>query len=612
MKKILAFITALIMVSSLISCGEKDTTPGINVENHIEYDARVDQVIDLGIFDTEDKFGNEGTLKQYTEVVDVDVSRFAIGGQSYEIFYGGCYRIFGTSDNGQIYVNAPDEDVVLILDNLNLTYKGNEPVIFAEKCKSVTIVLANENTVADSSTNLKKGAIYVKSCGLTLDGTGTLNVTGNFKSGIFNTKGLVVNGGKYNINAKYHGIYGEQKLTINGGKFNIVSGKSGLKSGDYDETVPLEAIAGSVVINSGSITVDATSNGISSYGSVEINGGRMMIKSLSDGIDATDNIVLNGATVILDAKSDGIKSDKNVVIAGNVNIKLNTENDGISAADVSVSTNGVVYIKTAAAYKEDASLGSYILVNEKYYKVDPADYPGKTMYSVVNSCKGIKAIGTITVSEGNIGVDCAEDAFKADKIIFEGGKVVVSTNEDCADAATSVTVSGVTIIDVLNANKGLKAQTVTVNNGKMTVATVSDAIESSAVTVNGGTLYLFEAVDTGEGSFTVNGGTVISISTENDPNVPTAGTQKYFSAQISDKNHYVYGNYVRIAGDKTDVVLKLPKKYSPKLSVVVSSSDIDAGEYKIEVGTYEGGKISSLECTEGKFTSKSSYTVNVE
>lgn len=672
MKKILALILALIITVALVSCDKDNTTetntdtstdtqtqttdtqtdtdtdtatdtgtdiPDIPVDDkkdptsgRIEHSVKVDQALNLGIFDAEDTFGNEGTSKQYSGVIDVDVSHLAAGGNSYKISAGGFYRLTGTSENGQIYVNASGQDVVLILDNLNLTYKGSEPVIFAEKCNSVTIVLVNESTLADSETNLKKGAIYVKSCGLTLDGTGTLNVTGNFKSGIFNTKELVVNGGKYNINAKYHGIYGEQKLTINGGKFNITSGKSGLKSGDYDETVPLEAVVGYVTVNSGSITIDAKSNGISSYGGVEINGGRIEIKSATDGINATEDIWINpsilvdlteenaseetdpqGPIIIIDSKGDGIKTDKKVTISNYANVKINAKGDGIDAmGDVEITTLGVVYIKTTPlSYTKDATLGSYVLVNGVYYKVDPADYPDMTLYSVANSCKGIKTDGKIRIAGDSIGIDSAEDALKANEIVFWCGKVVVSTNEDCADAVTSITVSKGNI-DVLNANKGLKAPAVTIDGGKLSIVTVSDAIDSPAVTINGGTLYLFETVDAGEGSFTINGGTVISISTKNEPKVPTAGEQRYFSAQIEEKDLYVYGNYVRISGDTIgEVVLKLPKKYSPKLSVVVSSANVFPGEYKIEVGDYEGGKISSLECTEGTFTAKSSQTVEL-
>lgn len=675
MKKILALILALIITVALVSCDKDNSTetntdtstdtqtqtdtktdtqtdtdtdtatdtgtdtPDIPVEDkkdptsgRVEHSVKVDQTLNLGIFDAEDTFGNEGTSKQYSGVIDVDVSHLAAGGNSYKISAGGFYRLTGTSENGQIYVNASGQDVVLILDNLNLTYKGSEPVIFAEKCNSVTIVLVNESTLADSETNLKKGAVYVKSCGLTLDGTGTLNVTGNFKSGIFNTKGLVINGGKYNINAKYHGIYGEEKLTINGGKFNITSGKSGLKSGDYDETVPLEAVVGSVVINSGSITIDAKSNGISSYGGVEINGGRIAIKAATDGIDATEDILINppilidmieenaseetdayGPIIIIDAKGDGIKTDKKVTIENRANVKINAKGDGIDAVgDVYIWIHGVVYIKTTPlSYTKDATLGSYVLVDGVYYKVDPLDFPDMTLYSVANSCKGIKTDGKITINGGSIGIDSAEDALKANEIVISGGKVVVSTNEDCADAVTCIAVYGDNI-DVLNANKGLKAPAVTIDGGKLSIVTVSDAIDSPAVTINGGTLYLFETVDAGEGSFTINGGTVISISTKNEPKVPTAGEQRYFSAQIEEKDLYVYGNYVRISGDTIgEVVLKLPKKYSPKLSVVVSSANVFPGEYKIEVGDYEGGKISSLECTEGTFTAKSSQTVEL-
>ena len=329
--------------------------------------------------------------------------------------------------------------------------------------------------------------------------------------------------------------------------------------------------------------------------------------------NASEETDAYGPIVMIDAKGDGIKTGKKVNIENRANVKINAKGDGIDAVgDVYIRTDGVVYVKTTPlSYTKDATLGSYVLVDGVYYKVDPLDFPDMTLYSVANSCKGIKTDGKITINGGSIGIDSAEDALKANEIVISGGKVVVSTNEDCADAVTCIAVYGDNI-DVLNANKGLKAPTVIIYGGKLSIVTVSDAIDSPAVTINGGTLYLFETVDAGEGSFTINGGTVISISTKNEPKVPTAGEQRYFSAQIEEKDLYVYGNYVRISGDTIgEVVLKLPKKYSPKLSVVVSSANVFPGEYKIEVGDYEGGKISSLECAGGTFTAKSSQTVEL-
>lgn len=551
-------------------------------ENRVSNDIKVVDVVNTSVFDSEDTFGNEGKGQSFAGVTDVDVSKSVSAGNSYKITSGGFYRFTGKSDNGQIYVRAQGADVVLIFDKLELSYNGEEPTVYAEKCKSVTIVLVNENRISDSASNLKKGAIYVKSSGLTIDGDGTLYVNGNFKSGIFNTKELVINGGKYVVNAKYHGIYGEQKLVINGGKFNITSGKSGLKSGDFDEKSPATAVIGAVVVNSGSITVNATANGISSYGTVEINNGRVYLNALSDGIDATQDVTINGGIVI--AKSvNGINTDGNAVIGGSSNFKADTSGDGIDAANVTISTNGVVYIKTQTGYVADA-FGDYILYNGSYYRVNPDDYLEKQKYSPSCSCKGIKATYKIDIKSGVIGIDSTEDALKADTIEI-GSKTVISTNEDAVDAVTSVAITGGTL-HVLDAYKGIKAPSVSVNGGETDVATVSDSIDSANIKINGGTIYLYEKPDCGAGTIEINGGTVFAIFASKTPLTPTTISQKYISVNINSAESYVLGNCIRILGDGVDLTLKLPKNYSKKACVFVSSPDMTDGNYKIESGIF--------------------------
>lgn len=632
MKKILSLALAVIMLLLLVSCGNigidtdtssnRDTSSDTDTEsrnnsdsgkttdtdtstdtpadsddkkkdpaeNRVNNDIKVINIVDTSAFDFEDIFGNEGKGQSFAGVTDVDVSKSVSAGNSYKITSGGFYRFTGKSDNGQIYVRAQGADVVLIFDNLELSYNGEEPTVYAEKCKSVTIVLVNENRISDSANNLKKGAIYVKSCGLTMDGDGTLYVNGNFKSGIFNTKELVINGGKYIVNAKYHGIYGEQKLTVNGGKFNITSGKSGLKSGDFDEMSPATAVTGAVVVNSGSITVNATTNGISSYGMVEINNGRIYLNALSDGIDATQDVTINGGTVIVKSVN-GINTDGNAVIGGSSNFKADTSGDGIDAANVIVSTSGVVYIKTQTEYVADA-FGDYILYNGSYYRVNPDDYPENQKYSPSCSCKGIKATYKIDIKSGVVGIDSFEDALKADTIEI-GAKTVISTNENAADAVTSVTITG-GILQVLDAYKGIKAPSVSVNGGETKIATVSDSIDSANIKINGGVLYLFEKPDCGTGTLEISGGTVFAIFASKTPIEPTATSQKYISVKVNSTESYTVGNYIRILGSGVDLTLKLPKNYSKKACVFVSSSDMADGSYKIESGVFSDEVFESL------------------
>ena len=115
-----------------------------------------------------------------------------------------------------------------------------------------------------------------------------------------------------------------------------------------------------------------------------------------------------------------------------------------------------------------------------------------------------------------------------------------------------------------------------------------------------------------ENIITTAGGTVVSISTTNNPKTPTSSTHKVLNASIENSSEYVFGNYINIKGESLDIVLKLPKSYAEKLSVVVASSDILTGSYTVSVGSYANGSISNLVCSDGQFTATSSQTVTVE
>ena len=599
--------------------GTNDDKPEITYDTPIEHNLKVDNSVKLDIFDSANTFGNEGNTTDYTNATPIDVSQLA-NNKTYTITKGGVYRIYGKSENGQILVNLKDavnREVVLVLDNLEMSYKGTKSVIYIEKCEKATIVLpANTvSTLTDTTNNLEKGVIHVRSCDLILDGKGTLNLnaTAEKSRGIFNTKTLIVEGGIYNITTAYsHGIQGEEGLTINGGTFNITSAKSGLKTGDFDEDKPLEAVTGTLTINGGSINVNSNTNGISAHGSVTINNGRINIVSKSDGIDVSNTATLNGGITIVSAENDGIKCDT-AVISGTANVKLLTGNDGIDAVTVNATTSGTVYIKTNVddnAFVVDP-LGSYIIKNHKFTLVDTSKYPNETYYSL-ESCKGIKADGVVSIENAILGIDSYEDAIDGTDVNIISGRVVLASSDDGIDVAGNVTISGT--LEIMYSNKGIKTPSLTINeNGLVTVISTSDAVDSPLVLVEGGTLFLLEKLDLTDGTLVVNGGTVIAISSTKNAVTAQTSLNDLSISNYPTTTNAVYGNWLRITNGETSVVLRLPKSYEDKLSLTCISEDITSGEYSIEIGTYQvGDKINNFVYVDGEFNAIDSIDLTLQ
>lgn len=593
--------------------------PGTSFDTPIEHNLKVDNSIKLDVFESEDIFGNEGNTVDYTNATAIDVSEVA-NGKTYAITKGGVYRIYGKTEDGQILINlkeAVNRDIILVLDNLEMTYSGTKSVIYAEKCNSVKIVIpANTTTtLSDTANNLEKGVIHVRTGNLTVDGKGTLVLNANAEKsrGIFNTKTLTIEGGIFNITTAYsHGLQGEEGLVINGGRFTINSAKSGLKTGDFDEDKPLEAVAGTMTINGGSLNINSKTNGISAYGSVTINNGRINISSESDGIDVSEAIIINGGITDISADNDGIKCDNTVNIAENASLRLLAGNDGIDAVNVNISTNGVVYVMTNVddnAFVVDPE-GSYIIKNGRYTLVDTSKYPDETYYSL-ESCKGIKADGNVIIENVTLGIDSYEDAIDGASVEIKGGRVVVASEDDGIDISGNVTVNGT--LEIMYSNKGIKSPSLTVGeNGVLTIISTSDAVDSPLVTVNGGTMFLFEKLDLTDGKLVVNGGTVIAVSsTKSAVNAETIFSNLSVSSYPSTSNA-VYGNWIRVTDGDKSIALRLPKSYEGKLSLTCISEDIKSGSYLIEIGTYQvGDKINNFVYVDGEFTAMDSYDLNL-
>ncbi|MBO4983875.1 MAG: carbohydrate-binding domain-containing protein [Clostridia bacterium] len=632
MKRIIALALALAFVLMLASCGDEEQTPNTpstpstqssstnnpnkpddNDEPTTPPDDNTpvgpeqgDEIVDttrptvkdvlseaLDVFSAPDTFGNEGKISSYTDYTNIDVSSLEGGGQ-YEIKNGGIFRITGKTSNGQIYINlkkdAPVTSVTLLLDGVDITYAGSAPAIYAEDCSSVTIILAegSSNYVSDSYANGENGAIRIRSSNLTLGGKGKLTVKGNAKHGIACTKNIIVNGGNYDITSVKHGIYGKLGITVNGGKYKINSAGSGFKSGDDEVGSEVE---GSIVINSCSALIKSSTNGINSYGTVEINNGRIEVKADSRAINATKNITLNGGTMIFSTSKDAIKSEADISIQGSANVKIETNGNGIEAVNVTISTEGVVFIQTYPIFEEDIN-GEYTLENGEYVLIEGTE-PVYDRYTLIE-CKGIEADEKISISGGTVGIDTYEDALNATTIDLSKGQVAIATQKDGMDASDSATVRGSINVNIIDSEKGIKAtNTVTLNEGSTTIVANTDAIKADVVNVVKGKHILFEKVEYVT-SFTIRGGTFVSISTTKNPLTVTSAIPNAYGV-VNNKELCVSGQMVTFMMGGITETVTLPKSFIEKMCVLYA---VEAqGECKLIIGDNVKTEI----LTQGKF-----------
>jgi len=204
-----------------------------------------------------------------------------VSGGTVTITQAGTYVLMGTLTKGQILIDAPKNDLVrIVLNGVNITADKNA-AIYAASADKLLIILADgtKNTITDVGSyvyaDTEKGepdaAIFSK-CDLTINGTGTLIVNGNFKNGIKTKDDLIIISGTFIINATNNGLHGKDSVTIVDGKFDIKAGNDGIQSSNNEDDTK-----GWVDIKSGVYNITSAFDGIQAETDLTISSGAFNI-----------------------------------------------------------------------------------------------------------------------------------------------------------------------------------------------------------------------------------------------------------------------------------------------------------------------------------------------
>ena len=220
---------------------ENDNAEESNRPDPIEYTISGNQIINFSSYDLTDTYDEEdSTLIQMNEMeVTIDGPGVTVANNQIIIFEKGTYILEGTLSDGQIYVKVADnEKVHLILRGVTL-YCSNSAPIFIDNADKTVITLAEGtvNTISDSSApldNTANGCIFSRD-DLTLNGTGTLNITANYNNGISCKNDLKIVNGTYNIVATNNALKGNDSIAILNCTMSLESHDDGMKvSNDTD------------------------------------------------------------------------------------------------------------------------------------------------------------------------------------------------------------------------------------------------------------------------------------------------------------------------------------------------------------------------------------------
>lgn len=411
---------------------------------------------------------------------------YEIDGTDVSITAAGTYVFSGDCDNGSITVKKGVTGVTIVLNGLTLTNDDSAAITLNKTAEASLIAAAGTtNTVADTAgSNDENAAVKVKSgAALAIGGTGTLTVDGNAKNGIKGAADAVISVDevKLTIEAANDGLSCDDELNITGGTLSITAGGDAVKaSPDTGDTEnPDTTSLGNVTISGGTLTLNATEDGIQADGDLTISGGTFHVKTnggnttaLTDdsasckGFKAGKTLTVTGGTLTVDSADDALHAGTDVTISGGT-LTLATGDDGVHADnDLVIGTKGVSSTSTPR-----------INITASYEGLEGTTV---TVYS-----------GDIDVAASDDGVNAASSTLgeRSDKyaISIAGGDLYIDAGSDGLDSNNDINITG----------------------GKVEVYG-ADAMMDAAIDY--------------DGTFTLSGGTLFGAGME-----PSAGTQAYIA-----------------------------------------------------------------------------------
>lgn len=440
-------------------------------------------------------------------------------GSVYTITKAGEYTVSGLLSDGQLIVDAGDEDeVTIVLNGTSITCSSGSP-IYVKNASEVKIK-SEENTfnevidkraeaTDDSSDDAGNAAIYA-TCDLKLVGKGALVVTGNYNNGIQSKDDLSIKNVIVKVTAVNNAIKGNDAVDIESGDIIAISTKGdGIKTSN-----------------------SSLSNKGNQKGIVTITGGNIDVYAACDGIDAAYGVDISGD--------------------GNLNIYTDTYSEYSEEITSSGSSSGTSTSRDSSANKTaSANTVSYVAASDTIANAPggfgggtPPDMNGGNAPDMSNgnapdmnggsggnkaggdrpgmpgdfnesgnssgqsySTKGIKADSEINISGFTININSTDDGIHANSdsgvletgedgkgtIVINGGTITISSGDDGMHADKQLDVND-GYINVVTSYEGLEAMTINLNGGKVYVYATDDGINACTgdgkttpiINVNGG------------------------------------------------------------------------------------------------------------------------------
>ena len=231
----------------------------------------------------------------------------------------------GTATNSQLKIKVTDtEKVHLILAGVTIENDFGSAILIEEADKVITTLadgtvnqLTDGETYTNVSEEMNEDAVFYSKADLTINGTGTLQVTGRYQNGLVSKDDLILISGTYHIDAPGDGIKGKDSVAIRDGNYTIatVAGDAIQSNNDTDGE------KGTIALDGGTYSIEAGRDGIQAETTLSVQNVTIDLIT-AQGIDSTD--------LMEEESYKGMKAGQAIVVTSGT-FHLNTADDSLHA-----------------------------------------------------------------------------------------------------------------------------------------------------------------------------------------------------------------------------------------------------------------------------------------
>lgn len=557
LKYLSLLLAALVAIFGFTGCGaDADTAPTPSSVT-VEASDNAAGINPIAVeYSSEDMDGNWDAST--ATAITLQGSSFAVNGPGASadgsiltISAAGTYVFSGTLTDGQIIVDAGEDDTVrLVLNGADLSCSDSAPIYSKQADKTIL-------TLADGTQNkVEDGAVYTYDEGedepdaaifskddLTINGSGFLTVKGNFNNGIGTKDDLIITGGSFAVTAAKDGLRGRDSVAINGGTFDIEAGGDGIQSNNDED-----GDKGWISLDGGVFTITADNDGIQAETLLQVTAGDFTLTTGGGSVNASTGNRGNTRpgwgqretapeenTVTEDTVSaKGVKAGTGILISGGI-FAIDSSDDAVHAnGDVAIKSGEFAISSGDDGIHADSALtidGGVILITQSYEGLEGASITvNDGTVRLTARDDGLNAAGGNDGS--SLGGRPGQDNFSADENYFirlTGGYVAIDASGDGIDSNGALYFDGGTVLVSGPTDNGNGPMdylgTCQVTGGILAIAGSSGMAQAPGNTSTQNSLMVYYAS-------TQKAGTIVNLADESGNSVLTFSPSKDYQSIV--------------------------------------------------------------------------------